>query len=35
MNYLCGLILIGVDMRQDVAFTIFIKLMESEGFELA
>lgn len=27
MNYLAALILIGVDMREDLAYTIFVKLM--------
>ena len=27
MNYLASLILIGVDMKEDLAYTIFVKLM--------
>ncbi len=34
MNYLAGLILIGVNMQEGVAFTILLKLMEGEGFNL-
>lgn len=35
MNYLTGLILVGVGMKEDLAFTILIKLMEADGFGLA
>jgi hypothetical protein len=35
MNYLAGLILVGVDMKQDLAFTILVKLMESDGYNLS
>lgn len=35
MNYLAALILIGVSMKEDLAFTILVKLMESEGYELS
>lgn len=35
MNYLAGLVLVGVDMKEDLAFTILIRLMEADGFDLA
>ena len=31
MNYLAALILIGVDMKEDLAYTIFVKLMNDNG----
>ena len=31
MNYLAALILIGVDMKEDLAYTIFVKLMNEHG----
>lgn len=34
MNYLAGLILIGVQMREEVAFTILLTLMESDKYRL-
>jgi hypothetical protein len=35
MNYLTALILVGVNMQEDLAFTILVKLMEGEGYELS
>lgn len=34
MNYLAALLLIGVNMKQDLAFTIMVKLMESPEYDL-
>jgi hypothetical protein len=34
MNYLTALILVGVDMKEDIAFTILMKLMEDKDFDL-
>lgn len=31
MNYLAALILIGVDMKEDLAYTIFVKLMNEHN----
>jgi hypothetical protein len=35
MNYLAALILIGVGMDENLAFTILLYLMEKEGYELS
>jgi hypothetical protein len=35
MNYLAGLILIGVENKEDLAFTILVKLMDEPGFQLS
>jgi len=35
MNYLAGLVLIGVEMRQDLAFTLIVRLMDGEGYNLS
>lgn len=35
MNYLAALILIGVEMNEPLAFTIFVKLMDEEGYKLS
>ena len=34
MNYLAGLILIGVDMNEELAFKVFVALMEKSSHNL-
>lgn len=34
MNYLTGLILIGVNLKEDLAFTIIVKLMQDKDYDL-
>ena len=34
MNYIAALVLIGVEMEEDVAFTLFVALMEHPDYNL-
>lgn len=35
MNYLAAMILIGVEMNEPLAYAIFVKIMDGEGYKLS